>query len=169
MTNYTVSIWAHNVLKHHVPAFHQLYPAYLANLSSIIAALHERCGRITQHKGTCMNKHGFTSIAYAFVFVTPQQVSAFSKTSSKHTGQQLQPQNQTSLEVAPMIHAWQTDRSPSSGLVTRWHESAVEFMLKVRSLCINKSSFITKPFSWLQRTHEEVLVCVYSVNISHPS
>lgn len=79
MTNYTVSIWAGNVRKHHVPAFDQLYPAYLANLSSIIAALHGRCGRITQHKGTCMNKHGLTSIAYAFVFVTPQQVMHFQR------------------------------------------------------------------------------------------
>ncbi len=87
------------------PAFDQSYPAYLANLSSIIAALHERCGRITHHKGTCMNKHGF----YAFVFVTQQQVMHFQSLSLRQVanmaGQQLQPQNPTSLEVAPMSHA----------------------------------------------------------------
>lgn len=160
-----MSIWADNVLKHHVPAFDQSYPAYLANLSSIIAALHERCGRITHHKGTCMNKHGF----YAFVFVTQQQVMHFQSLSLRQVAN-MQANNYN--HKTKQVWKWpqwvmQTYRSLSSCLITRWHESAVEFMLKVRSRWKNKTSFITKPFSWIQRANEEVLVCVYSVNISH--
>jgi len=65
-----------------------------------------------------------------------------------------------------MIHAYQTYHSLSSCLVTRWHESAVEFMLKVRSLCKNKTRFITTIFLATESSRRGVSVCAQCKHIT---